>query len=174
MDTIIGIYSVISILAVLCILVGLWIARKFLPACTNWIRPQVNNELLSKLAVKIILWLSLGGLFTLPLLDFVRWLENLATIVFMPASQLDIGLSSFLGQIPPRAYYGFYLILLLVIYGVVFWLSADYLPTPGQFNRTERSFIVLSVASLVYHSFMYLLSNFPQVSYRRMVVSAGS
>jgi hypothetical protein len=162
MDAIYWIYSIMSILAILFIIVGLWIAGKFLPACINWIHPKVNNDLLSRPFAKIILWLALGGLFTLPLLDILRWLGNFANIVFIPVGQGGDGFTTFLGLIPIRVYYGFYLILMLAIYGIVVWFTIDYLSTPGQFNQTERIFIILSVASLVYHGvsniFNYIFS----------------
>jgi hypothetical protein len=162
MDTIYWIYSIMSILAILCIFVGLWIARRFLPACINWISSKGQNDLLSQPFAKIILWLALGGLFTLPLLDFVRWLGNFANIVFVPVGQGGNGFTTFLGLIPSRVYYGFSLILMLVIYGIIVWFTIDYLSTPGQFNRTERIFIILSIASLFYHGvsniFTYIFS----------------
>ncbi|MFZ2097453.1 MAG: hypothetical protein WAV05_12520 [Anaerolineales bacterium] len=150
MDKIYWIYSILSILAILCIIVGLWIAGKFLPACINWIEPIVNNDLLSQPFAKIILWLALGGLFSLPLLDLVRWLGNLANIVVVPSGQGDGGFSTSLGLIPSRVYLGFTLFLMLVLYGIVVWFAAAYLTTPGQFNQTNRIFIVLSIASLFY------------------------
>jgi hypothetical protein len=162
MDTIYWIYSIISILAILCIFVGLWIARRFLPDCINWIRSKGQNDLLSQPFAKILLWLALGGLFTLPLLDFVRWLGNFANIVFVSAGQAGNGFTTFLGLIPTRVYYGFYLILMLAIYGIVVWFTTDYLSTPVQFNQIERIFIILSVASLFYHGvsniFTYIFS----------------
>jgi hypothetical protein len=151
-DTIYWIYSIMSILAILFIIVGLWIAGKFLPACINWIHPKVNNDLLSRTFVKIILWLALGGLFTLPLLDILRWFGNFANIVFIPVEQGGDGFTTFLGLIPIRVYYGFYLILMLAIYGIVVWFTTDFLSTAEPFNQTERIFIVLSIASLLYHA----------------------
>ncbi len=162
MDTIYLIYSIMSILAILCILVGLWIAGKFLPACINWICPKVQNDLLSQPFAKFILWLALGGLFTLPLLDFVRWLSNFANIVFVPVGQGENGFTTFLGLIPFQVYYGFYLILIVVIYGIVVWSTMDFLSTAEPFNQTERIFIILSIASLFYHAvsniFSYIFS----------------
>jgi hypothetical protein len=39
---------------------------------------------------------------------------------------------------------------MLAVYGITIWLTMDFLSTSGQFNPTERIFIVLSIASLVY------------------------
>lgn len=154
------IYPILSFLALLCIIVGLWVAGKFLPSCINWICPEDHNELLSQPFAKIILWLALGGLFTLPLLDFVRWLGNLASIAFM--GQGDNGFSTSLGLIPSWVYLGFTLFLMLVLYGIVVWFALAYLKTPDQFNQTNRIFIVLSIASLfyrgVYNIFTYIFS----------------
>jgi hypothetical protein len=172
------IFSGMSILAVVCIAVGLWIARKFLPTCINWLRPKLNNDLLSRPLVQFMLWLAIGGLFTLPLLDFVRWLGNLANLALLPAGEVDNGLNTFLGLIPSQAYYGFYAILAVVIYGIVIWLSLDYLPANGQLDKTEHTFILLSIASLVYHgvsnifSYVFAFQN-PIITFQPDVGSAG-
>jgi hypothetical protein len=158
MDTINWIYSGMSILGIMGILAGLWIAGRFLPAFMDWIRHKVNNHLLSQPAVKIILWLALGGLFTLPLQDIVRWLGNLANIVFLPVGPGANGFTTSLGLIPTRAYYGFSLFLMLAIYGIVIWITTAYLPTAEQFTRTERIFVELTIASLSYHAVYNIFS----------------
>ena len=151
MDTIYWIYSAMSILAIPCIFVGFWVAARFLPALINWIQPKVNHDLISHPSVKFILWLALGGLFSLPLLDFVRGLGYLANIVFLAGGPADNGFSTFLGLAPSWAYYGFNFILVLVIFGIVIWFCSDFLSTGRQFNRAERTFIIFSIASLFYH-----------------------
>lgn len=162
MDTIHLIYSILSILAVLCIFAGLWRAGRFLPACINWIHSKIDHDLLSQPFAKIILWLALGGLFTLPLLDLVRWLGNLANIVVVPSGQGDGGFTTFLGIAPFWVYYGFNIFLMLAIYGIVFWFAMNFLSIPGEFTKMERTFIILSVASLFYRGvsniFTYIFS----------------
>lgn len=146
------IYSGVSILGIACILVGLWMAGRLLSTVIDWIRPKVNNSLLSQPLVKIILWLALGGLFTLPLQDIVRWLANLANLVFLSVRPGTTGITTSFGLIPFQAYYGFSIFLMLAIFGIIIWVSTDYLPRTERFNRTERSFIVLTIASLSYHA----------------------
>lgn len=146
------IYSGMSILGIAGILAGLWMAGRFLPTFINWIRPKVNNGLLSQPFVKIILWLALGGLFTLPLQDIVRWLANLVNLVFLSVRPGANGITTSFGLIPFQAYYGFSLLLMLAIYGIIIWVTTDDLLTAERFNRTERSFIVLTIASLSYHA----------------------
>ncbi len=151
MDTIYWIYSFLSILALLSIFLGLWIARKFLPSSINWLHTKDRNDILSQPVAKFIIWLALGGLFTLPLLDFVRWLGYFANFVIVPVGQTG-GFTTSLGIIPSRLYYGFYLILMAIIYGIAVWYTKDYLSMDERFDRIERIFIGLSIASLVYHA----------------------
>lgn len=162
MDTIYWIYSIMSILAILCIFIGLLVARKFLPACLNWILPKVQNDLPSQPFTKFILWLALGGLFTLPLLDFLRWLGYFADIIFVPVGEAGNGFTTFLGMVPLRVYHGFYLILMVVIYGIVVWFITDFPSMAEPYNHTGRIFIILSVASLFYRGvstvFTYIFS----------------
>jgi hypothetical protein len=146
------IYTGTSILGIVGIVVGLWMAGRFLPIFINWIRPKANHSLLSQPFLKIILWLALGGLFTLPLQDIVRWLANLTNIVFLTVRPGANGITTAFGLIPFRAYYGFSLFLMLAIYGMVIWVTSDYLPTVEQFNRIEQIFIILAIASLSYHA----------------------
>jgi hypothetical protein len=51
---------------------------------------------------------------------------------------------------------------MLAIYGIVVWFATDFLSIPGQFNQTERIFIIFSIASLFYHGvsniFTYIFS----------------
>jgi hypothetical protein len=156
MNTYYLIYSILSFLAILCIPVGLWIAKKFFPTCINWLRSKVNNDLFSQATVKIIVWLVLGGLFTLPLLDIVKWLVNWVNIIFIPVGQSGM-FTTFLGPIPSNVYFGFMLVLMLVSYGVVFWFASNYLSTTGQLNQAQRIFVVLIFASLLYRGVSNIL-----------------
>ncbi len=149
MDTYYWIYTILSLLAIFSVFVGLWIAMKFLPSIIKSINIRINDDIFSRPFLRIILWLVLGGLFTLPLLDLIKWLVYWASILFMPAGQSGL-FSTFLGSIPPQVFYGFMILMMFVLYAVVIWLANDYLSIPGQFNRTERFFIVLSIASLFY------------------------
>jgi hypothetical protein len=156
MNTYYLIYSILSFLAILSIPVGLWIAKKFLPTCINWLRSKVNDDLFSRSIVKIIVWLVLGGLFTLPFLDIIKWLVNWANLIFIPVGQSGM-FTTFLGPIPINVYFGFMILLLFVLYGVVFWFASNYLSTPGQLNQAQRIFVVLIIASLFYRGISNIL-----------------
>ncbi len=156
METYYLIYSILSFLAILSIPVGLWIASKFLPECITWMGSKVNEDLFARPKVKIVLWLVLGGLFTLPLLDLIKWLVNLVNIMFIPVGQSGM-FTTFLGPIPSKVYFGFMLVLMLVLYGVVFWFASNYLSIPGQLNQVQRIFVVLIIASLFYRGVSNIL-----------------
>jgi hypothetical protein len=156
------IYPILSFLALVGIIAGLWIAGKFLPTFINWIRVREPNDLLSQSFIKILLWLALGGLFTLPLLDFVRWLGNLMNLVLAFVGQADNGFFTSLGLISSQIYFVFHLILVLALYGIVVWFAMDFLSAPDQFNQITRIFMVLTIASLFYRGvsniFIYIFS----------------
>jgi hypothetical protein len=55
-----------------------------------------------------------------------------------------------LGTVSVRIFLSFPLLLMIMVYGITFWAGKGFLATSGQTNRVEKSFIVLSIASLAY------------------------
>jgi hypothetical protein len=138
--------SILSILSILSVIAGLWIAGKLLPDLIAWFYSAYRNDLLFRPLIKILLWLGLGAFFTLPLLDFASWLGNLMNFALVPQGEF----STMLGTVSMRVYSIFLLLLMLAVYGIIVYFARDYMKTGGHFNQAERIFIVLSIASLVY------------------------
>ena len=146
MGTIYWMNSILSILSILCVVAGLWIAGRLFPDLIAWFQSAYRNDLLSRPLIKILLWLGFGALFSLPLLDFASWLGNLMNFALVPQGEF----STMLGTVSMKVYSIFPLLLMLAVYGIIVYFGRDYMTTGGNFNQTERIFIVLSIASLVY------------------------
>jgi hypothetical protein len=139
---------ILSILFVLAFIAGLWIAGTFLPLAITWIHSEELQDILSRPFARNIVWLALGGLFSLPLMDFVILLGDMANIILNP--QAGSGFSTLLGTIPQVVYFAFFPLLMLLVYGVIFWSAMDFMATSEPLTYSQRIFLVLSIASLVH------------------------
>jgi hypothetical protein len=100
----------------------------------------------------------LGALLSSPLIDGVSWLANLVNVILAPSTGGEF--STALGSVSTRVYASFPLALAFGVYWITFWLAQEFLALPGRFTRTERTFLILTVASLVYRGVHGI---FPQV-----------
>ena len=99
MDTIlIGLVPILNILAIFCIITGLYIAGRLLPTFVTWLHSFFPENLFSHQIPKTILWLALGALFTSPLLDFVSTLGWLINVTLLPQGGGEF--TSMLGTVP--------------------------------------------------------------------------
>lgn len=138
----------LSILALLSVIVGLWVAGRLLPTVMVWLKSKYPNRLLSSQFSRITLWIALGALFTLPLLDLISWLRNLISVLLIPQS--GGAFSTMFGTVSPQIYLLFPLLLMTAIYIIILYYGNDFLSKSRQFHQIERFFIVLTIASLVY------------------------
>jgi hypothetical protein len=139
---------ILSILALLCAIVGLWIAGRLLPSVIVWLKSRYPDSLLSGRFSRIALWIALGAIFTFPLLDFISWIRNLVSVILIPQSEATF--STMFGTVSPQIYLLFPLLLMTAIYGIIFYYGNDYISKSKQFHPIDRIFIVLTIASLVY------------------------
>jgi hypothetical protein len=136
--------TVYSILGLLSIILGLWIARKLLPTFIASIQIADGNDLFNKPWAKNVLWLALGALFSQSLNSVVILLVNIES-VFLGTGKLG----TIFGPVPIQVYSIYSILLKVVIYGIVFYLAKNYLSSPGQFKKIERIFIVATLAGLI-------------------------
>jgi hypothetical protein len=148
METISWFSPILNILAILCITIGLYIAGRFLPTLITWTHVQYPNNALSGWFRKIILWLALGTLFTAPLLDGVSSLGVLVNVILAQPGTSEF--PTLLGTVSSRVYFLFPLLLMIVVYSITIYLGIGFITSSRQFHQTERTFIVLAVASLVF------------------------
>jgi hypothetical protein len=147
---------VLGILSILATIAGLAVAGILLPTVISWIRNEHFRRLLSRPFARLILWISLGTLFSFPLIDFIIWLGTLVPVI-SPSSAP----SSTKGYISLQVFSYFLFILLILVYGSIYWLSRNYLKSKDPLNRIGRFFIISSVASLVYRGINGLFSFIP-------------
>jgi hypothetical protein len=147
-----------NVLAILAFIVGLWMAGRLLPRVLAWIRTRELRDQLARPPARVLLWVALGALLSFPLIDGVGWLANLVNVLLAPSTSGEF--STALGSVSTRVYSSFPLALAFGVYWVTFWLGQEFLSMPGRFTRTERIFLILSVASLVYRGIHGI---FPQV-----------
>ncbi|MDD5371656.1 MAG: hypothetical protein PHQ40_21455 [Anaerolineaceae bacterium] len=159
MDTLLSLFSPIAnLLAILAFTVGLWMAGRLLPRVLAWIRVRELRDQLSQMPARVLLWIALGALLSSPLIDGVSWLANLVNVLLAPSTGGEF--STALGSVSIRVYASFPLFLAFGVYWVTLWLGQEFLGLPGRFTRTERTFLILTVASLVYRGIHGI---FPQV-----------
>lgn len=158
MNIMVWLNPLFSILAILATIAGLAIAGLLLPKVISWIRNDHFRTLLSRPFARLVLWISLGALFSFPLIDFITWLRNLVQIVALSSAPFT---TSF-GPVSLPAFSAFPLVLVILVYGSIYWLTRNYLRTDAQVSPVERFFIISSIASLVYRGinnvFSYIFS----------------
>jgi hypothetical protein len=158
-DTILNLFgSMANVLAILAFIVGLWMAGQLLPRMLAWIRARELRDQLSQMPARVLLWVALGTLLSSPLIDGVSWLANLVNVLLAPSTGGEF--STALGSVSTRVYASFPLFLAIGVYWVTLWLGQAFLALPGRFTRTERVFLILTVASLLYRGIHGI---FPQV-----------
>lgn len=147
------------------LVVGFWLAWKFLPVLMNWLQILPNTTNLNSPGIRFILWLTVGSLFTGTLIGFYQLLYPLVMILFVPdwcnnkAHYLSI-----LGNIPGCLYllpsYLFY----LIIFVFVFWFGVPFITT--ETNKTNKFYVVfllLTVTNLIFQLLYSILSQFFQL-----------
>jgi len=139
---------IFNILAILCMITGLYIAGRLLPTFVTWLHSLFPENLFSRQIPKTILWLALGALFTSPLLDFVSSLGWLINVTLSPQGGGEV--TSMLGTVPIQIYFIFPLILMVVVYVTVTIFGIKYVNSLTQFHQTDRIFILLAIASLTF------------------------
>ncbi len=154
MNIMIWLNPVFSILAILATITGLTIAGILLPNMISWIRNDHFRALLSRQFARLVVWISLGTLFSFPLIDFISGLRNLVQIITPSSNPFT---TSF-GTVSLQAFSAFPFLLLILVYGSIYWLSGNYLISEAPLNRVERFFIISGVASLVYRGINNLFS----------------
>jgi hypothetical protein len=148
MTTLYWIGPIFNILAIFGIITGLYIAGRLLPTFFTWLSSFFPENLLSRQIPKTILWLALGALFTSPLLDIVSTIGLLINVTLSP--QRGGEFTTALGTVPSQVYFLFPLILMVVVYMTTIIFGIKYATSLTQFHRTERIFILLVIASLVF------------------------
>jgi hypothetical protein len=133
-------------------------AGRLLPRVLAWIRARELRDQLSHPPARVLLWIALGALLSFPLIDLVGWLANLVNVILVPSTGGEF--STALGSVSTRVYSSFPLLLAFGVYWITFWLAQGFLALPGRFTRTERTILILTVASLVYRG---IHGVFPQV-----------
>jgi len=156
MDAFSWISSILNILTILSLVVGLWVAGKVIPTFMTRVSSENQDKIFDQPLAKTLLWIGVGSLYSLPLIDLISWVGNLVSVALVP--QNGGGVSTFLGIISSRIYALFPLLLMLAIYGATGWAGIGFLSTSEQFNSTGRIFITLSIASLVYRGIHTLFS----------------
>lgn len=154
--------SAFSFLAILATLAGLVVAGIVLPEVIAWIRSDFFRALLARPLARLILWISLGALFSNPLIDLLRWIGNLVeTLIVSPTPYPTL-----LGLVSIQAILAVSMVLFVLAYGGIFWIARGFLESDVQPNRLGRFFILASVASLVYRGIVGIFNdifaiNFP-------------
>jgi len=117
----------------------------------------------------MLLWLALGGLILAPMIDFLRYLSAVLSLI-MPLFWNQASISVILGMGSFMIYSGITLGLGVVVYGVTLY----YLPktiVPGklliaqewQLEGRERGFILLGIAGLVNQMVSGLVTGFVSI-----------
>jgi hypothetical protein len=145
---------IFNLLGILGVVAGLWLARGVLPDLLSWLESEDRKDLLTHRATKIILWLALGSLFSLPFFDILDALAGLASYFLVPANEFAL----FMGMISTMVFLGVHIILKVIVYGVILYFAMDYIVTPGRFTQFTRTLVVLSLAGLVYRSFEMIIN----------------
>ncbi len=170
MDTAQLVQQAFSILNAIAIIPGMWLAGRLLPRLITALRPANLRDQLSRPFPRLVIWLSMGALFTLPLTDIFGWLVTFVTLITPGNSQVTTAF----GPVPAPVFNVASEILMLVIYGLVLVYAQDLVPHLKTLDQWERIFVVLAVASLIYRLIDRTVQGLIQISapfFARTVVS---
>jgi hypothetical protein len=171
--------SVYSLLLILTLLSGLWLAWRLLRHLSSilpWLTPDLESESHWPF---LVVWLILGGLFAAPFTDLVLIIQKTFTFVMPTFSGTSLGdIVSFWGSVPVQLDSILTISLMVVLYflacrlGIAVYRSGKlaFLDSLGL-ERLDQSMILLAFASLfthVVHDFVYRLVwfQFPGNPYR--------
>ena len=145
------------------LVVGFWLAWKFLPILINWLQNLPNTTTLDRPGIRFILWLTVGSLFTGTLIGFFyQLLYPLAMMLFIPGwCNNQSHYLTILGNIPGCLYllpsYLFY----LIIFVIVFWFGFPVIP--DEITKTNKFYAVLLLLTVTNITFQLLYSVFSQL-----------
>ncbi len=144
--------ALFNILIVLAVIPALWVAGRII----------LGNSIIDQNAVRLFVWLVLGGFFLIPLVGLVSLLRNLLSVILsgQTASPLD---ERFLGLTIPALYAAMDAIIWMIGYGIALFygprLMRQYAAPVGKalgLTPLEHAFAVLGLAGL----FITLLKGF--------------
>lgn len=144
--------ALFNILIVLAVIPALWVAGRIV----------LRNSIIDQMAVRLFVWLVLGGFFLIPLVGLVSVLRNLLSVVLsgQTASPLD---ERFLGLTIPALYAAMDAIIWMIGYGIALFYGPRLMRQYGArvsealgLTPLEQAFAVLGLAGL----FITLLKGF--------------
>ena len=154
---------VAQLIPLVLLVVGFWLAWKFLPILINWLQNLPNAAALNSPGIKFILWLTVGSLFTGTLIGFFyQLLYPLAMMLFVPGwCNNQSHYMTIFGNIPGCLYllpaYLFY----LIIFVFVFWFGFPVIP--DEIPKTNKFYAVLLLLTITNIAFQLLYSVFSQL-----------
>lgn len=139
----------------LAMILGLWIAARWLPDVTTWLSRSGAESFVSRRAGQLIVWIGLGVIFGSPLADWLGLVGVAAQLLLGPAVNTGM-MSTVWGQIPFWLYSEINILMTLVIYALVLWVGYRLWPEAGEGEgdgntslALEEWFVLLAAGSLV-------------------------
>jgi hypothetical protein len=136
-----------------------------------WISGRIilRNYAVENRTLQILLWLSVGGLILIPLMDFLRYLGYVLYLI-IPSSDKFGSISVFLGIAPYLYYSTITLILGIAVYSLAFYHERNLLTQSKlsfiqglDIRNWEFGFIILGIAGLVNHMVRGIVVNFVSI-----------
>ncbi len=136
--------ALFNVLIVLAVIPALWVAG----------RVVLRNSMIDQIAVRLFLWLVLGGFFLIPLVGLVSVLRNLLSVIlsWQTASPLD---ERFLGLTIPALYAAIDAVIWIIGYGIALFYGPRLMRQYGarvsealSLTPFEQAFAGLGLAGL--------------------------
>lgn len=139
----------------LVMLLGLWIAARWLPDVKGWLSGIGAGSIATNPAGQLIVWIVLGELFANPLADWIGMLITIIQVGLGPAGNMGT-MSTVWGQGSFAVYSDVSVLMTLAIYVLVVWAGYRLWPEATEEEdgvktglALEEWFILLAAASLV-------------------------
>jgi len=150
--------TIYSLAWLLAIIFALWIAGRIILRNISQVQENKDDMALERPLI-LMIWLALGGLFAIPLLDLIgiidAFVETFVPLFAIPASQF-VTVS---GTEPWPLFTGMRGALLLLVYGLALWLGLKVLriwniPIDFSIRVTpfEKVFMILAFGGLAYRA----------------------
>ena len=151
-DVLSAIYSLALLLAAI---VALWLAGRMILRNISQIR-GFKDDFALKRPLVLMIWLALGGLFVIPLIDLIGIIDAFVE-TFVPLFAIPVSQFVTVSGMEPSLFTGMRGALLLLVYGLALWLGLKVsrswdipIDLPIQLTPFEKIFMILVLGGLAH------------------------
>ncbi len=149
-----------SVIPILLLILGFWLGWKVKPLLVEWLQNHPNYPIPLSSGHKIILWLTVGSLFSNTLLRLYALLYPLVTMLITPGwCKSQPNFMTRFGSIPFCLYNLPSILIYLILFGIVFGSAFSfYSNQTTKINKFYVLLLILTITTII-NQMVYFLFN---------------